>query len=67
METDALAAMLPDAITAAAATFPPGTGLGGDNIAPRAITRLSAEAVTALATLFLAFERQGSWCAVLNL
>ena len=54
-------------IRAAAMTFPPNTGLGGDAIAPRAITRLSDEAIRALAILFATFEGEGSWCQALNL
>ena len=54
--------LMPWAITVASATFPLGTGLGADNISPRAISRLSAAAVAALATIFMAFEANGSWC-----
>ena len=37
-----------------AMTFPGETGLGHDNIAPRALTRLSPTALKALAELFVA-------------
>ena len=57
--------MLPEAIVVAAESFP--TGLGADNIAPRAFARLSSQALVALAALFMAFEAQGKWCEVLNL
>ena len=62
-----LAALMPDAVLAAARTFLLGTGLGGDNISPRAVLRLSSGAIMALATLFMAFERAGTWCHVLDL
>jgi hypothetical protein len=55
------------AIRTAAASFPAGTGLGCDNISPRALLRLSAGALHALAALFMAFERRGDWCEVFNL
>lgn len=54
-------------IQAAAMSFPPNTGQGSDAIAPRAITRLSDEALRALAALFPAFEGEGCWCQALNL
>ena len=51
----------------AAMTFPGDTGLGHDNIAPRALARLSPEALGALAELFVAYERFGDWAEVQNL
>ena len=59
--------LLPWAIRIAASTFPPGTGLGADNIAPRAFSRLSEEGLVALAFLFAQFELAGSWASVLDL
>ena len=64
---EALEQLLPAAIVAAATSFPVGTGLGADNISPRAIARLSAAAILALTTLFMCFERLGDWCDALNL
>ena len=58
---------MPEAIRQAAATFPLGTGTGADNIAPRAFTRLSDQALSALACLFIAFESAGHWTSALNL
>ncbi len=55
------------AITAAVMSFPIGTGLGADNISPRAVARLSEQALLALATLFLLFEQTGTWTNALNL
>ena len=54
-------------IRKAAMTFPAGTGLGADNIAPRAVNRLSDRAIEALAVLYAALERLGSWPTVFNL
>jgi hypothetical protein len=62
-----LQALLPDAICPAAASFPIGTGLGADNISPRAFMRLSRSAIIAFATLLMAFEKKGGWCQILNL
>ncbi len=59
--------LAPRAIRDAAASFPVGTGLGADNIAPRAVMRLSEEALVLLALLFALFEQAGSWAAVLDL
>ena len=51
----------------AAMSFPAGTGLGGDNIAPRAINRLSDQVLLCLATLFHAIEQAGRWPTVMHL
>ena len=59
--------LLPAAIRAAALSFAIHTGLGADNLAPRAIARLSENAIQALVLLFLAFEKLGEWCAILDL
>ena len=59
--------LMPEAIVAAAQSFPLGTGLGADNIAPRAFARLSGDALLALTILFAAFEEAGSWCSTLDL
>ena len=55
------------ALKQAALSFPPGTGLGADNVAPRALTRLSDAALIALALLFRALETLGTWTAAFNL
>jgi hypothetical protein len=62
-----LAPLWPWAIVEAVSTFPVGTGLGADNVAPRALRRLLAAAIKALIALFLAFEAAGSWTKALNL
>ena len=54
-------------IPLAAMTFPGNTGLGHDNIAPRALARLSLAALQALADLYVAFERFGGWPLALDL
>ena len=66
-ESPPLEPIMPDALLQAALTFPPGTGLGSDNFSPRAICRLSREAVRALCTLVHAFELLGDWATVLRL
>ena len=58
--------MATELIPVAAMTFPSETGLGHDNIAPRSLTRLSVDALRALAALFVAFERFGEWADVLD-
>ena len=62
-----LPALTPEILRAAAASFPIGTGLGVDHIPPRALLRLSDEALTALAKLLAAMERNGQWADSLNL
>ncbi len=62
-----LAPIVPWAIATAAVSFPAGTGLGSDNISPKALARLSQSALAALAALFMAFEKLGEWCEVLDL
>ena len=63
----ALQLLSPWAIKLAASSFPVGTGLGVDNIAPRAFLRLSDAALVALATLFACFEASGCWTQALDL
>ena len=64
---DELPPLTVDAIRAAARSFPAGTGLGVDNISPRALLRLSDEAIAALAELLMTIERSGEWPPELNL
>ena len=49
-----------EALKAAAKSFPAGTGLGVDNISPRAFLRLSDEALTALTKLLMVIEKRES-------
>ena len=51
----------------AALTFPLQTGLGGDNIAPRAIGRLSDALLLWLCRILLAAEALGTWPAIWHL
>ena len=53
--------LLPEALRAAAESFPAGTGLGVDHIPPRAIARLSNEALQALCDILMHMERSGDW------
>ena len=48
----------------AALSFPAGTGLGADNIAPRALARLSDEALKGLCAILMAAELLGRWPAM---
>ena len=56
-----------DVIRRAASAFAADTGVGCDNIAPRAIARLSDEAIGALADIFHLAEETGQWPAALDL
>ena len=58
---------MPMTIVDAAMSFPADTGLGHDNVSPRAFARLSHDALLALAALYLAFERFGEWPDLLDL
>ena len=62
-----LPALLPEALRAAAGSFPPETGLGVDNIAPRALLRLSDESLEALAALLTQIEKLGYWPPALDM
>ena len=56
--------MPPLCVTAAlhaCATFPAGTGLGWDNMHPRALKRISVEAIMALLRIFVFAELLGQW------
>ena len=44
-----------------ALTFPAHTGVGVENISPRALARLSDECLDALAALLFSFEEHGEW------
>ena len=52
---------------AAAASFPMQTGFGADNIAPRALLRLSGQLLCALIAILLKMESIGSWTSELDL
>ena len=58
--------LLEDGIRLAVNSFPANSGLGGDNIAPKAIARLSRPAIRALIAFFLFFEASGEWCQAVN-
>ena len=51
--------LLPEALRAAVASFPIGIGLGVDHIPPRALLRLSDEAMAALCKILMAVEEGG--------
>ena len=54
-------------VRAAISTFPAGTGVGADNISPRALARLSDEAIDALIELYSKLEEAGTWSDELDL
>ena len=62
-----LPALLPSMLLRAAQSFPAGTGIGADNISPRAICRLSGEAIRCLCKLLVAMELLGAWASPLDL
>ena len=57
IQPEMLEDLMPLALTESAATFPIDTGVGADNVAPRAYLRLSTDAIKALAALLTAFEK----------
>ena len=61
------AALQVSMVRKAAMSFPAHTGLGADNIAPRAVARLSDRLIEWLIVIFHAAERLGSWPAALRL
>ena len=61
MNCEALQPLACWSLKAAAETFPANTGLGADNFAPRALLRLSAQAVQALTVILMALEALGNW------
>ena len=63
-ELDTLTATM---IRIAASTFPLTTGLGCDNIAPRALCRLSDALLDALGLVLKACERVGEWGKIIKL
>ena len=66
-EVQVLAPLAAPAIRSAALSFPPHTGVGCDNVAPRAVARLSDEALGALGRLLMACELVGDWGHVVRL
>ena len=54
-------------LAAAARTFPPDTGLGCDNMSPRAILRLSPAALETLADILTQLESEGRWAEDMDL
>ncbi len=61
------AALQVDVVRRSAMSFPAHTGLGCDNIAPRAIARLSFSLLCWLCNLFAAAERLGQWPGLFRL
>jgi len=53
--------LMPAAVRQAAKTFAAHTGLGADNVAPRAVSRLSDPLLKALCSIFMAAELLGCW------
>jgi hypothetical protein len=59
--------LLASELDVAASSFAAATGLGTDNIAPRAVARLSASLQCELCELLLAAESIGKWPAIWHL
>ena len=66
-EPEAMDDLMLHALKAAASSFPLHTGLGADNIAPRALLRLSDTALLALINLRMKMEQVGEWADDLDL
>ena len=62
-----LASLTASDIRRAARSFPIGTGVGVDNISPRAIDRLTEEALDSLVYILHACEKNGEWGRCNNL
>ena len=52
---------MPHALRSAALSFSASTGVGADNVAPRAVARLSHELLKALCAVLMATELLGAW------
>jgi len=65
--SEAMQPLYPIALRRSAASFPAGTGLGADNAAPRAISRLSDRLLKTLCIILMAAELLGQWPAALHL
>ena len=59
--TDLLEPLMPWALRASAMSFPISTGVGAENIAPRAVSRLSDAVMRGLCALLTAAELLGAW------
>ena len=59
--TELLEPLMPWAIRASAMSFPTSTGVGAENIAPRAVSRLSDAVLRGLCALLTAAELLGAW------
>ena len=60
-DTAVLEPLMPWALRQAALSFPAGTGLGADQVAPRAYARLSERLIRALCAILMAIELVGHW------
>ena len=60
-------ALIVDTLRSTAMTFPVHTGLGADNVSPRAFARLSDELLLWLCLLYAASEKLGHWPSILHL
>ncbi len=66
-DTPELDLLLALALRTASRSFLVGTGLGSDNVAPRAFCRLSDVVLAALSLLFRDCEANGTWGSILRL
>ena len=58
---------MPWALRASAQSFPIGTGVGAENIAPRALARLSEPLLRSLCAILMAVELSGRWPSIVQL
>ena len=67
LDDPALAALQVEAFRLSAMSFPIGSGLGGANVSPRAVARLSIELLSWLCILFTATKRLGHRPALMQI
>jgi len=66
-KSDPLPPLRPADLRRSAASFPVGTGVSGENVAPRALERLSDRLLAALCAILMACELLGAWPTMINL
>jgi len=67
LDSEPLALLLPWAVSKSSLSFPAHTGLGADNVSPRAYSRLSHVLLKKLCALLMAIELLGCWPEAVDL